>query len=107
MKSLAARRCRIHASREAAARCPRCERYYCRECVSEHEDRLLCRECLATLAAPSAREAGAWRPLARGLLALVGLLAAWTVCRLYGRVLLKFEPAAHESALHAVPEGKS
>jgi hypothetical protein len=43
---LAARRCLVHADREAAARCPACHQYYCRECVVEHEDRFLCAACL-------------------------------------------------------------
>jgi len=104
VSSYAARRCRIHPAREAAARCPECARFYCRECVSEHDDRLLCRECLARHAAPATAGTGLWRPLARGALALAGLLAAWAACGLYGRFLLKFEPATHDSGLHAPPE---
>lgn len=38
-------RCFNHGSREAAARCPECRRHFCRECVTEHEDRLLCASC--------------------------------------------------------------
>lgn len=29
------------------ARCPECKRHYCRECVTEHEHRLLCASCIA------------------------------------------------------------
>jgi hypothetical protein len=43
---LAARRCLVHPEREAAARCPACHQYYCRECVVEHESRFLCAACL-------------------------------------------------------------
>ncbi|MCI0613826.1 rhomboid family protein, partial [bacterium] len=35
-------RCFFHSQREAVVRCPECGRYYCRECVTEHLDRLLC-----------------------------------------------------------------
>jgi len=44
--NLAARRCLVHPDREAAARCPSCHQYYCRECVVEHESRFLCAACL-------------------------------------------------------------
>ena len=40
-------RCWNHEAREAACRCPACGRSYCRECVSEHEGRLLCAACLS------------------------------------------------------------
>ena len=44
--NLAARRCLVHPDREAAARCPSCRQYYCRECVVEHDARFLCAACL-------------------------------------------------------------
>ena len=44
--NLAARRCLVHPDREAAARCPSCRHYYCRECVVEHDTRFLCAACL-------------------------------------------------------------
>ena len=44
--NLATRRCLVHPDREAAARCPSCHQYYCRECVVEHESRFLCAACL-------------------------------------------------------------
>lgn len=44
--NLATRRCLVHPDREAAARCPSCHQYYCRECVVEHESQFLCAACL-------------------------------------------------------------
>lgn len=44
--SLVEQRCLNHAQREAVARCPSCQHYYCRECVTEHADRILCAACL-------------------------------------------------------------
>src|SRR2546429_9979935 len=49
-------RCFNHALREAAARCPECGHFYCRECITEHEDRVICANCLAKLAAPRLME---------------------------------------------------
>lgn len=47
MNTLVRQRCFNHAGREAAARCLECGRFYCRECVTEHDDRLLCALCIA------------------------------------------------------------
>jgi hypothetical protein len=34
--------------REAVASCPSCQHHYCRECITEHEDIIVCRHCLAS-----------------------------------------------------------
>ena len=47
MSTLAAQRCSIHEGREAAARCPACKGYFCRECVTEHAGRMICARCVA------------------------------------------------------------
>lgn len=70
-------RCWNHESREAVCRCPECGRSYCRECVTEHEARLLCAACLRTLTrtgVPNRRAA-----LLPGGMALSGLLLAWLI----------------------------
>ncbi len=70
-------RCWTHEAREAVCRCPECGRSYCRECVTEHEARLLCASCIAARAksAPRRRRgrAGAvW-------LAVAGVFLAWVL----------------------------
>ena len=50
MRSLSLQRCFNHAHREAAARCPECTHFYCRECITEHDDRVICAACLRKLA---------------------------------------------------------
>ncbi len=105
---LTRRKCRQHPFREAAARCTGCGRYYCRECVSEHRERMLCAECLrGESAPPSARR----RPFvaARAVLRLAaGVLVAWLFFHLLGQVLLRlpdtFHPArAPEGAVDGAP----
>ncbi len=67
-------RCRNHLTREAAVRCPLCRDYFCRECVTEHDDRLICAVCLKKLQGPvSAERRNVWAWLAP----LGGLLVAW------------------------------
>ena len=46
MQDLTHQRCINHMSREAVARCPECRRFFCRECITEHEDKVLCASCL-------------------------------------------------------------
>jgi hypothetical protein len=70
-------RCWNHDTREAVCRCPDCGRSYCRECVSEHESRLLCAACLRTKArAVEPRRRSRLAPLG---MALAGVLLAWVV----------------------------
>jgi hypothetical protein len=71
-------RCFHHERREAVCRCPQCRRCFCRECVTEHENRLVCAACLRASAQ------GAKAPRARGRaaeigMALGGLLLAWAI----------------------------
>ena len=74
---LARQRCWNHAAREAACRCPACSRFFCRECVTEHDARLLCAACVAGMAKTARRTSTRWRSLvARGAVA-AGLLLAW------------------------------
>ena len=47
--SLRQQRCILHPNREAVARCPGCGRYFCRECVTEHDGRVLCAACISRL----------------------------------------------------------
>lgn len=99
--TLSAQRCLNHLDREAVARCPECTRFFCRECVVEHEDRIICATCLARLtAAPAetkkARRMVAVLPVARGVL---GVFAAWLVFYVIGRLLLEVPDDFHASTL--------
>lgn len=38
--------CLIHPGRAASARCPECRRFFCGECITEHDGRLTCAQCL-------------------------------------------------------------
>ena len=70
-------RCWNHESREAVCRCLECGRSYCRECVTEHESRLLCAACLRTLTrGPAQRSRTGLLPAS---MALGGVLLAWLI----------------------------
>lgn len=72
-------RCWNHDAREAVCRCPECGRSFCRECVTEHEARLLCASCLGKLAGGRTARGAGLRRLLPAAMALAGLLLAWIV----------------------------
>jgi len=93
-------RCLHHPQREAVARCLQCTRFFCRECIVEHEARVICAGCLARIASAPAT-APKWR--LRALLpasgAGAGLLIAWLVFYFLGRALLEVPDDFHASKL--------
>jgi hypothetical protein len=102
MRGLATQRCFHHAGREAAARCTGCGRYYCRECVSEHDARVLCATCLRKLTERPASERRGYANALRGLGGVMGLLVAWFFFYLIGVGLLNLPTSFHEGTLWRV-----
>ena len=92
-------RCFHHEFREAASRCPICLRYFCRECVTEHDDRVLCAECLKKVVASETVRISPFRRVLGGLLPIVGLLMAWLFLYALGRTLLLIPAAVHDGTL--------
>lgn len=96
MSALHHTRCFNHAAREAVARCPGCRRFYCRECVTEHDDRLMCATCLAGLSELNAKTDSRWRGLIRVGQAVAGLAFIWLMFLLLGQALLQTPSQFHE-----------
>lgn len=96
MKSLVAQRCFNHSFREAAARCTGCRHFFCRECVSDHEGRVVCAACLVKLVrkthAGNSRFLAVWR-LVQTCLALIVI---WFFFYLVGVTLLSIPSSFHE-----------
>jgi len=69
--------CLNHAEREAVARCPECGQFFCRECIVEHEERVVCAVCLKKLAAQAPPERRQFRGPLRLAAWAVGVLLAW------------------------------
>lgn len=96
-RQLVLARCFNHAGREAVARCPRCSRYFCRECVTEHDDQLICAACLAQ---PAADGPGHWLAGGYSLIAgAMGLAIAWGCFYFVGRLLLRLPSSFHEGTI--------
>ncbi|HUI54642.1 MAG TPA: hypothetical protein VLY04_06700 [Bryobacteraceae bacterium] len=81
-------RCWNHEDREASCRCPLCTRSFCRECVTEHESRLLCAACLNAISQQRA-ERRVLRRFAPAGLALAGIVLAWFVFYGVGEAFLE------------------
>lgn len=96
---IAHQRCYNHASREAAARCPECERFFCRECVSEHDDRVLCARCLKKLSKRQLMKTYHLGGMLKAFQTLVGILILWMCFYLLGQLLLTIPSSFHEGTL--------
>jgi hypothetical protein len=96
--SIVQERCSNHASREAVARCPECGRTFCRECISEHDDRVICAFCLKRLSKKAVRR---YRLVGLVHLAqiLIGVLLLWSSFYLLGKALLTIPSSFHEMAI--------
>jgi hypothetical protein len=89
-------RCWNHETREAVCRCPECGRSFCRECVAEHEQRLLCTACLAKLRLPAQARRGHFG--ARTALLVSGFLLAWIVLFCAGEAILSYTGRLEQTA---------
>jgi hypothetical protein len=99
---LANQRCFNHAEREAVARCPECRQFFCRECITEHDDRVICASCLRKLARlPLLKRPGWSNTFALGR-CLCGLLVAWFFFYLVGESLLALPTSFHEATFWQV-----
>lgn len=105
--SLHTRRCARHADREAAARCPSCGGFFCRECVVEHDGRLLCTSCLERQAASPPARRGGWAGARRSLGLAAATLAAVLVFYGIGSLLLDIPPQFHEGTIWAPKTGNA
>ena len=81
-------RCWNHERREAVCRCPECGRSFCRECVTEHEARLLCAACLLALSRPAQRRTSGLRKLRPAAMAVGGVLLAFFIFYGAGETLI-------------------
>lgn len=94
-----AHQCLNHPAREAAARCPECGRFFCRECVTEHAGRMTCAACLARLTRPAVGRQFHLNWITDPILIVFGTLTAWAVFRVLGGLLLSLPSEWHEGSI--------
>jgi len=72
-------RCANHELREAVCRCPQCRRSLCRECVTDHEGRLICASCLRIEARNAVTPRRRGRRLKEIGIGVAGVFLAWAL----------------------------
>ena len=97
--SLIHQRCFNHALREAVARCSECGHFYCRECITEHEDRVICAGCLSKLARPRLTERAGFVYVIRSFQILFAVATACFFFYLVGWALLSIDSSVHEGTI--------
>ena len=101
MAALTLQRCLHHGEREAIARCPECGGFFCRECITEHDERVICASCLAKLTRPAAAKTRGFRlaVLRPWITAFSGIVVAWLCFYSIGRTLAAIPSDFHASSL--------
>jgi hypothetical protein len=78
------------------ARCPECGSSYCRECIAEHDERVICASCLQRLLKRPAEKTRSWGKQMLWLAGSVcGIFLAWLSFYNLGRVLLMVPSSFH------------
>lgn len=98
MTALVHRKCLNHGQREAIARCPVCSAYFCRECIAEHDGRVLCAPCLAKSALSAAKGGSGWGTILFPPGALLGFCLAWLLFMAAGKILIRIPASFHEGS---------
>jgi hypothetical protein len=93
------RHCLNHAEREAVARCPECKQFYCRECIAEHDDRVICAACLRKLTGAKSERKHALAWFSRAAMFCMSIATAWLVFYCVGKILLSIPVSLHDGTV--------
>jgi hypothetical protein len=97
---LSQQRCYHHRRREAVVRCPECGHYFCRECVTEHGQRMLCSTCLTKAKQEHPAGERTWfRKVGLFIQGCLGFILIWYAFYLIGLMLLAIPDAFHEGTV--------
>lgn len=103
---IAKQRCFNHRVREAVAVCPECRRYFCRECVTEHKDRVICAACLRASQTAGQERISLLHAAFVFLQAVFSFILLWFLFYGLARILLYIPSSFHEGNLwREVPWG--
>lgn len=97
--SLHQQHCLNHHQREAAARCPECGHFYCRECITEHDDRVICAACLKKILRVEGKTRVSYALLGRAAVFCFSTLTAWLAFYWIGRILLSIPTEFHDGTI--------
>ncbi|MCP3921761.1 MAG: rhomboid family protein [Desulfobacterales bacterium] len=92
-------KCHNHLQREAVAVCLKCGRFYCRECVTEHNDQVICSSCLMVKDEPIFKKFKLRKPFIYSLLFCIGIFSAWIFFFYIGDMLLSLPSDFHDGTI--------
>jgi len=95
------KRCFNHAEREAAARCPSCKHDFCRECITEHDGKMLCVNCLKKTSKKKKSQKKLIVPIIYTLMLIAALMMIFLCFIWLGRSIAYSEVSDHST--HANP----
>lgn len=99
-EALSATTCCVHGERPAAARCPSCRRFFCPECITEHEGRLTCASCLDSAAPPEGeKKPGIGLFAAPVLQFVIALLVCWLIFHFVAQFLGDISDEFHDGTV--------
>ena len=97
--ALTAERCLHHPLREAVARCVGCRRFFCRECITEYNDQIVCSACLQAVAGKSERTQWKLRRLFAPAQIALGIVIAWLFFYFVGGTFILIPTRYHEGTV--------
>lgn len=99
-EDLSQRRCSVYPDRPAVARCPECRDYFSRECIVEHEGRLICATCIGKLTrADAAAGKEGWLPAVPAMQVALAGAAVWLLYYALARLLILIPSEFHEGSI--------
>ena len=103
--NLASKKCFNHSKREAAARCLECKNFFCPECITEHDGRLTCSNCLNKQKSTVQKKSGFQvLYIFQGFLTFIALAVICIFFFLFSRILYNSPEAFHEMDLDTYVE---
>lgn len=106
MSSVTRQRCLHHPLREAVARCVECHQSFCRECITEHDDRIVCSNCLKLIAQHTPASRWRWQRLIAPFQVAFGVMVAWLFFYFAGRVFVSIPTRYHEGTVWSENEAR-
>ncbi len=99
--NLAQSTCNLHQDRSASARCPSCTLFFCSECITEHDGKLTCAECLRKNKSPSEKVAGKrdFFQFIPGVQFLIAVALTWASFYLIAQVLIDIPDSFHDGTI--------
>lgn len=88
--------CLLHPDREAVAICLSCNHYFCRECVTEHRGKVLCKPCLSKKKEKSVKKKKLPLLIRSALAILVGLFLCYILFYSLGYTLSVIPDKFHQ-----------